>query len=1003
MDVNHSTNPTSGLPSPLLRLRDADVKCSKLFLQELEEKQLLQHVCNIWVETGGFRMVGFAFADGREMIGPMLYASNRHEISATDNPSSDRLVLQEVSAIAIRTGQASRSGDVLSLPVRENDSLFGAFTVRANQAGEIDPNTIELLDAFSRFLARALAGLHTRLQRKEIEDALRHKESGIRQLIDAIPQHILINAPTGVPVFANKAWIDYHGQTLEEMQSLGSALDSVHPDDIERLIVETSRGYSGKTPFQTEFRVRRKDGQFRWFLFRLNPLEDEHGNIVRWYSSATDIEDLKNAEARLRLVVDTTPALIHTARPDGYLDYFNRRWLDYLGMRLEDLQGWGWTQVVHPSDVDNFLEKWRASIASGTPFEAEARVRRADGEHRTLIHRKFPMRNGEGKILKWYGSSFDIEDRKRAEEALRKSEEQWRDVFENNPTMYFMVNVAGKVLAVNPFGAEQLGYKVDELVGQSVLKVISESDRQAAQKEVAVCLEKFGQSMSWELRKIRKDGSLLWVRETARAVLRESEPVVLIACEDITESKDAQDKIREKEIELRQMLDFAPQLIFVEDTDGNRLYANQAVLDYYGFTHEEWLTSERSKVFYPGDWERILREVQEKFLSGLPHETEGRLLKNDGSYRWFLLRRNPLRDEKGRVVRWYVAGTDIEDRKQAEQRLQHENVALREEIDKTSMFEEVVGTSSALKAVLSRVSKVAPADSTVLITGETGTGKELLARAVHKRSPRSSRAFVSVNLAAIPRDLIASELFGHEKGAFTGAAHRRLGRFELAEGGTIFLDEVGELPAETQIALLRVLQEHEFERVGGTQSIQTDVRVIAATNRDLNAAIATGAFRSDLYYRLNVFPIQIPSLRERREDIPLLVEYFIERYARKLGKSMRSINRKSLELLQSYSWPGNIRELQNVIERSVIVCESEDFSVDESWLSLQPPAVEMKNQFKLSRKLATQERELIEAALRESGGRVSGPSGAAAKLGLPGSTLETKIRSLKINKNRFKT
>src|SRR5947209_7155093 len=360
-------------------------------------------------------------------------------------------------------------------------------------------------------------------------------------------------------------------------------------------------------------------------------------------------------------------------------------------------------------------------------------------------------------------------------------------------------------------------------------------------------------------------------------------------------------------------------------------------------------------------------------------------------------------DEQGRVTGWYAAGTDIQDRKQAEQRLQNENVALREEIDKASMFEEIVGNSAALKAVLSRISKVAPADSSVLITGETGTGKELVARAIHRRSRRSSRAFVSVNCAAIPRDLIASELFGHEKGAFTGATQRRLGRFELAEGGTIFLDEVGELPAETQIALLRVLQEREFERLGAGGAIRTNVRVIAATNRDLEAAIAGGAFRSDLFYRLNVFPIEMPSLRERREDIPLLVEYFIDRFARQAGKSFQALNKKSLDLLQSYPWPGNIRELQNVIERSVIVCEAENFSIDESWLSRQTPATQPHTEPDLFKGLPVQEKAVIEAALRESGGRVYGPSGAAAKLGVPRSTLEHKIRSLEIDKNRFKT
>jgi transcriptional regulator with GAF, ATPase, and Fis domain len=362
-----------------------------------------------------------------------------------------------------------------------------------------------------------------------------------------------------------------------------------------------------------------------------------------------------------------------------------------------------------------------------------------------------------------------------------------------------------------------------------------------------------------------------------------------------------------------------------------------------------------------------------------------------------------LRDEQGRVARWYAAATDIDDHKQAEQRLQNENIALREEIDKASMFEEIVGISPALHTVLSRVSKVAPTDSTVLITGATGTGKELVARAIHRRSQRSSRAFLSVNCAAIPRDLIASELFGHEKGAFTGATHRRLGRFELAEGGTIFLDEIGELPAETQIALLRVLQEHEFERVGGTGTIRTNVRVIAATNRDLEAAIASGMFRSDLFYRLNVFPIDVPPLRERRKDIPVLVEYFIDRFARKAGKSIRGINKKSLELLQSYPWPGNVRELQNVIERSVIVCETENFSVDESWLSRPPRATEPSEGHGLFKKLPSEEKAIIEGALSESRGQVYGPSGAASRLGIPRSTLESKIRSLKINKNRFKS
>jgi formate hydrogenlyase transcriptional activator len=345
----------------------------------------------------------------------------------------------------------------------------------------------------------------------------------------------------------------------------------------------------------------------------------------------------------------------------------------------------------------------------------------------------------------------------------------------------------------------------------------------------------------------------------------------------------------------------------------------------------------------------------------------------------------------------------VEELELLREQLDKENLALPDEVDQVSMFDEIVGTSPALQAVLSRATKVAATDSTVLITGETGTGKELVARAIRRRSDRASRAFVCVNCAAIPRDLIASELFGHEKGAFTGATQQRLGRFELANGGTIFLDEVGELLPDTQIALLRVLQEHEFERVGGSRPIRADVRVLAATNRDLQAAISAGSFRSDLFYRLHVFPIEISPLRERKEDIRLLVDYFIDRYARKAGKRITTVDKKTLRLLESYPWPGNIRELQNVIERSMILCESDIFSVDERWLPLPLTATEWNRHSELSRSLEAQEKNMIEEALKASRGRVFGPGGAAAKLGIPRSTLDSKIKSLNIDKNRFKT
>jgi formate hydrogenlyase transcriptional activator len=592
-----------------------------------------------------------------------------------------------------------------------------------------------------------------------------------------------------------------------------------------------------------------------------------------------EVTTTKDAEGKIQLIIDTVPALIWTARPDGQLDFISQRWRDYTGMTLDQMLEWDWGAQCHPDDIDQLRSKWRAAVTEGKPFETEARVRKFDGEYRWFLSRACPLLDRVGNILGWYGNDTDIDDRKQAEE-----------------------------------------------------------------------------------------------------------------------------KLRQDEMELRRIPDAIPQAITVLGPDGTALYANRVALEYTGLTLEDVKTGAyRTLVFHPDDIERVRDERQKALARGQPFETEQRARRKDGQYRWFLIRYNPLLDEQGRVLRWYATGTDIEDLKQTEERLRDENVALREEIDKASMFEEIVGNSPALQTVLSRVAKVAPTDCGVLITGETGTGKELVARAIHRRSQRSSHVFVSVNCAAMARDLIASELFGHEKGAFTGATQQRLGRFELANGGTIFLDEAGELPAETQIALLRVLQEHEFERVGATRSIQTDVRVIAATNRDLEAAIAAGTFRSDLFYRLNVFPIEIPPLRERREDITLLVEYFIDRYARKTGKKIREIEKSTLELLRSYDWPGNIRELQNVIDRSLIVCETETFSVDESWLSRQPLPSRPKHARGLSEEIVAQEKQMIEAALRESGGQVGGPSGAAVRLGMPGSTLESKIRSLKINKSRFKT
>jgi PAS domain S-box-containing protein len=552
-----------------------------------------------------------------------------------------------------------------------------------------------------------------------------------------------------------------------------------------------------------------------------------------------------------------------------------------------------------------------------------------------------------------------------------------------------------ELLAIHGLNADSKPPSIQEYIA-----LVHPDDREFAAQEIQTMLAEY-RGFDFTKRIVRPDGSIRHVRcvgtpATSGGMFQGFVGIGI----DVTEQEHLARALRKSEEELRQMLDLAPQMVGVLGPKRERLYANRVALVYYGVGLDEWRQRSFDCEAHPDDYDRVKALVDRSLSHADAFESEMRLRQGDGTYRWFLVRYNPLRDDQGQLIRWYLACTEIDDRKRAEERLQQENVALREEVDKASMFEEIVGAAPALTAVLSRVSKVAGSDSTVLVTGETGTGKELVARAIHRRSRRALRAFVAVNCAAVPRDLIASELFGHEKGAFTGALQRRLGRFELADGGTIFLDEVGELAADTQVALLRVLQEREFERVGGQHPIRVDVRVVAATNRDLTEAVADGTFRQDLFYRLNVFPLEVPPLRERQEDIAVLVEYFIDRYARKAGKTIRRVSKRTLDRLKSYPWPGNVRELQNVIERSVIVSDTDEFTVDESWLSTRPT---VENRLGMSSTLASHEKALIEDALRASGGRVFGPAGAAARLGIPRSTLESKIRALRINKGRFRT
>ena len=600
-----------------------------------------------------------------------------------------------------------------------------------------------------------------------------------------------------------------------------------------------------------------------------------------------------SSEESFRLIVETLPGLIAVMKADGGVEHVNRQVLEYFGRTLEELRLWGTTDAVHPADLPRVAAAWQHAVETGQPYEFEHRIRRADGEYRWFQSRGLPLRDADGRIVRWYNLLTDIDARKQSEEKLRRSE------------------------------ADLL-----------------------------------------EAQRLSHSGS--WRHDLASGAFFVSPEVLRIRGVESGEPLSTIDRMYSG----------------IHPDDRAR------VKDTYD-------AAQRQKGEFDAEYRIVLRDGTIKHLHTIGH---------------------PVLNEDGDVVQYVGTGMDVTEQRQAQaaletafeeikrlkDQLQDENLALREEVDQAFMFEEIVGASPALKSVLSHVSMVAPTDSTVLISGETGTGKELVARAIHKHSRRSERAFVSLNCAATPPSLIASELFGHEKGAFTGAVQQRRGRFELAHSGTIFLDEIGEIPMDTQIALLRVLQERQIERVGGTRVIPVDVRVVAASNRDLSVAISAGAFRSDLFYRLNVFPIHVPPLRKRREDIPILVEYFVKRFAENMAKRIRHIDRRTLELCDRYPWPGNIRELQNIVERSVILCTGDTFSIDEAWLSTQAP-LRAEGSGPLPTALQDQEKEMIEAALAKSRGKVAGPRGAAATLGIPASTLESKIKQLGIEKRRFTT
>lgn len=905
-----------------------------------------------------------------------------------------------------------------SAPIMSHEGkVLGTFAMYYRTVRSPGPREIELIDHGTR-----IAGIA--IERHRAGEALQRSEAYLAQA-----QRLSHTGSFGWDVSNGEIYwsletfrvFDYDPSAKVTIESV---LQRTHPEDrsaVQQIIERVSRE---RTEFDFEHRLLMPDGSVKYLRVVGRPSKDEWG-CFEFVGAVTDVTERKRAgealrasEQSYRLIVDSIPGFVCTLTESGEIEFVNHQVLEYFGRTLEELKSWAASDAVYPDDLPDVIATFRTSIETGQPTDVELRLRRADGIYRWFLLRRFPHRDRDGHIVRWYTLHIDIDDLKRAQDALRSSEENIRLTLDSISGLVTTFSASGDLEFVNRPFQDYTGRTLEQL--KSDHGILHPDDRERVMGQWRNSL-KTGEPLHLESRLRRNDGVFRWFHLTALPLRDENGEITrwysLIT--DIDERKRAEEKLRRSEWNLLEAQRLGHSGAWSLDVSSGMVTASPEMIRVFAAQPNEDYS--KPDFFFdrihPEDRKRVRDLFERCAAEKVDYQADFRLLLPDGSIKYQHSMGYPILNEAGELLEFIGTAMDTTEQVQARMALEKalaeikllrdqlykENLALRDEVDRVSMFEEIVGTSEALQAVLSRLIKVAPTDSSVLITGETGTGKELVARAIHKRSPRAQRAFVSVNCAALAPSLISSELFGHEKGAFTGATQRRLGRFELANGGTIFLDEVGELPTDTQVALLRVLQEREFERVGGKQPIQIDVRVIAATNRNLEAATANGTFRSDLFYRLNVFPIEVPPLRERRDDILTLLEYFVHRFARKVGKNFGKIDKRTLELFQSYDWPGNIRELQNVVERSVIVCSDDVFSVDEAWLSRDSrlarprPSVPQSDAEDSSR-----ERQIIEAALAESRGRVSGPSGAAARLRIPPSTLDSKIKKLKIRKSHFK-
>ncbi len=724
----------------------------------------------------------------------------------------------------------------------------------------------------------------------------------------------------------------------------------------------------------------------------------------------------RKAEAASRLnegryldVIETQRELICRYRDDGTLTFVNDAYCRYFGKNRKDLIGTKFTELLPEksrADVLNHIASLIENSRTET-YEHEVLLPGSEIRWQEWVAHRVQSTNGQGIELQGIGR--DITEKRRAEEGLRLSESRFREMADTAPVIVFVADANMNCTFFNKYVFDFTGRTSEELAGTAWLEVVHEEDRDRCVNTYLKAQEA-RQPFVMEFRARRADGEFRWIYDTAAPRFASDGELLgyIGTAVDITDRKLAEDAVREKEALFRHLADSSPVLIWMADTEMLCTFFNRQVLEFTGQSMDDLLGEGWLELVHKDDLPRCIETYTRGYEGRQPFIMEYRIRHADGGWRWVYDAGSPRFTSNGEFLGYIGSAFDFTDRRSAEAALQiaheelsklknqleAENVYLQEEIKLTHNVNEIIGESQAIKYVLFKIEQVSQTDTTALILGETGTGKELVARAIHNQSRRKDRPLVKVNCAALSSSLIESELFGHEKGAFTGAAARKIGRFELADGATIFLDEIGELPLELQSKLLRVLQEGEFERLGGTKTIKIDVRILAATNRNLKAEVDKGTFREDLWYRLNVFPLTVPPLRQRKEDIPLMVDHFVRGYSRKVGKTITSISSGTMKKLKDHSWPGNVRELANVIERAVVNAQGPTLHIADQF---EQPRAEKEPD--LTRTLEEIEREYIIRVLESTGWRIRGANGAALVLGLNSSTLRTRMLKLGIQKN----